>query len=90
MCLLGQGNSTSGPLGQLRTAKTVQIVLEESCGKVKNIRLPVKKTVQQLLLTAGLKIVESAADIGLKMEIKGRAISRFYSRSGSRTGDQTG
>ncbi|NIM14973.1 MAG: hypothetical protein GTO45_23655 [Candidatus Aminicenantes bacterium] len=67
---------------QLRSAKTIQITLEESYGSAKNIVLPVKETVEKLLPPTGLKLVLSNADITLKIEIRGRAISRYYSGGG--------
>jgi len=88
MSLWGQGKSSAEELEQLRSAQSIQIILEESYGRAKNIRLPVKDTVTKLLAPTGLKQGGANADIILKIEIKGRAVSRLYSRAGA--GSQTG
>lgn len=84
MCLLGQEKPTKEELEQLRAAKTAQILLEENYGTAKNIKLPLKETLERLLLPAGIKLVESGADIIIQVTLSGRALSEYYSRSGSR------
>ena len=92
MCLWGQEKPTNEELEQLRAAKTAQILLEENYGTAKNIKLPLKETLEKLLLPAGLKHVESGADIIIQVTLRGRAVSRYYSRSDTRisVGGQTG
>ncbi len=92
MCLWGQEKPNKEELEQLRAAKTAQILLEENYGSAKNIKLHLKETLEKLLLPAGLKHVESGADIIIQVTLSGRALSSYYSRSGSRisVGGQTG
>jgi HEAT repeat protein len=88
--LPGQTKPTDEEADQLRSSKTVQILLEESYGSAKNIVLPVKETVEKLLPPTGLKHVMSNADITLNIETKGRAISRYYSGGGKGQTGYTG
>jgi HEAT repeat protein len=90
MGISGQAKPTGEETEQLRSAKTIQIVLEESYGRAKDIVLPVKETVEKLLPPTGLKQVMSNADITLKIKIKGRAISRYYSGGGKGQTGYTG
>ncbi len=81
--LWGQGKPSAEELEQLRSAQSIQIILEESYGSAKNIHLPVKDTVTKLLVPTGLKQVGANADVILKIVLRGQAISRhYYSRSG--------
>jgi len=92
MCLWGQEKPTDEELEQLLAAKTAQILLEEDYGSAKDIKLPLQETLEKLLLPAGFKLVESGAEIILQVKLRGRAVSRYYSRTGSRisAGGQTG
>jgi HEAT repeat protein len=79
LCSAAQQMPTGEELELLRTAQTAQIIVEASFDGAKNVRLLVKETVEKLLPPAGLKHVQSNADIILKIELKGGAISRRYS-----------
>lgn len=90
LCLWGQEKPTDQELQQLRAVKTAQVLLEENYGNAKNVKLPIEKTLEKLLLPAGIKQVESGADVIVYVKLNGRALSRRYSRFGFRIGGEIG
>ena len=68
-------------LEAFRSAKTVQIVVEQSYGEAKDVSLPIMDAARKLLEYAGLQVVGSNVkeyDLYIKIEAEGEALSRSY------------
>lgn len=68
-------------LEAFRSAKTVQIVVEQSYGEAKDASLPIMDVARRLLEYAGLQVVGSNVkeyDLYIKIEAEGEALSRSY------------
>ena len=64
-----------------RSAKTVQIVVEQSYGEAKDVSLPIMDVARRLLKYAGLQVVGSNVkdcDLYIKIEAEGKTLSSSY------------
>jgi hypothetical protein len=67
------------------SAKTVQIVVEQSYGEAKDVSLPIMDVARRLLEYAGLQVVGSNVknyDLYIKIEAEGKALSFSYTPGG--------
>jgi HEAT repeat protein len=65
------------------SAESVRVILEETFENAPGAKLPVMESLVNLLPPAGLTRVDGAADITMKIILKGRALSGYYSEIGS-------
>jgi HEAT repeat protein len=79
--LHGVENLAKNYLEHLRSAQTVKIVVQENYTKADDVQLPFKKTVRDLFLYAGLKVLEDDAKspcFTVRINVNGKSLGARY------------
>ncbi len=66
----------------LKTARTVNVIVEETYTNTKNVRMPFQRSLASVFKAAGLGVVTQKADLTIRLRVQGEAYALVYKMTG--------